>query len=86
MTNRRSFIKKSTALSALSLLPSSFLYDSLFQNGYKMQALRNDVGIFSESGGTIGWLISEEGLVVVDSQFPPQAQHMIEEIRKKSDY
>lgn len=85
MTNRRSFIKKSTALSALSLLPSSYLFDSLFQNGYKMQALRNDVGIFSERGGTIGWMISDQGLVVVDTQFPPQAKHMVEEIRKKSD-
>ncbi|OEK07155.1 MBL fold metallo-hydrolase [Roseivirga misakiensis] len=85
MTNRRSFIKQSTALSALSLLPSSFLYESLFQNGYKMQALRNNVGIFSERGGTIGWMISDDGLVVVDSQFPPQAEHMVQEIRKQSD-
>ena len=53
MTNRRSFIKQSTALSALSVLPSVSLWESLFQDGFKMEALRNNVGIFTERGGTI---------------------------------
>lgn len=85
MTNRRSFIKQSTALSALSILPSASLWETLFQNGYKMEALRNNVGIFTERGGTIGWMISDEGIVVVDSQFPAQAQNLVGEIQKKSD-
>ncbi len=85
MTNRRSFIKQSTALSALSILPNASLWETLFQSGYKMEALRNNVGIFTERGGTIGWMISDEGIVVVDSQFPAQAQNLVGEIQKKSD-
>ncbi len=85
MTSRRSFIKQGTAAGTLSFLPSSYLWKALFQNGYQMKPLRNDVGIFTERGGTIGWMISNEGLVVVDTQFPEQAKHMVEEIRKKSD-
>jgi glyoxylase-like metal-dependent hydrolase (beta-lactamase superfamily II) len=85
MTNRRSFIKQSTALSALSVLPSVSLWESLFQEGFKMEALRNNVGIFTERGGTIGWMISDEGIIVVDSQFPAQAKNLVGEIQKKSD-
>jgi len=85
MTNRRSFIKQSTALSALSILPNASLWESLFQNGYKMESLRDNVGIFTERGGTIGWMISDEGIVVVDSQFPAQAKNLVGEIQKKSD-
>jgi cyclase len=85
MTNRRSFIKQSTALSALSVLPSVSLWESLFQDGFKMEALRNNVGIFTERGGTIGWMISDEGIIVVDSQFPAQAKNLVGEIQKKSD-
>ncbi|MFT6871722.1 MAG: cyclase [Roseivirga sp.] len=85
MTNRRSFIKQSTALSALSVLPSVSLWESLFQDGFKMEALRNNVGIFTERGGTIGWMISDEGIIVVDSQFTAQAKNLVGEIQKKSD-
>ena len=46
---------------------------------YKMQVLRNDVGYFTERGGTIGWYLGKDGVVVVDTQFPDQAVHLIEE-------
>ncbi len=52
---------------------------------YKMVPLRNDVGIFLERGGTIGWLLSNSANIVIDSQFPEQADHLIEEIKKKTD-
>lgn len=49
-----------------------------------MEPIRGSVGYFSERGGTIGWLIEDDGIVVVDSQFPEQAEHLIEEIQKES--
>ena len=52
---------------------------------HKMIPLRNNVGIFLERGGTIGWLLSGGSQVVVDTQFPEQAGHLIEEIKKKGD-
>jgi cyclase len=36
-------------------------------------ALRRDVGIFTGRGGTIGWLASKDGLLVIDTQFPDTA-------------
>lgn len=46
--------------------------------------LRNDVGIFTERGGTIGFLLSKEGIVVIDAQFPDTAQHLIDDLKKRS--
>ena len=50
-----------------------------------MHLIRNNVGYFTESGGTIGWYIGKAGIVVVDTQFPAQAGHFIEQVREKSD-
>jgi glyoxylase-like metal-dependent hydrolase (beta-lactamase superfamily II) len=47
-----------------------------------MTPLRRHVGIFTERGGTIGWLMQPDGIVIVDSQFPEQAEHLMDEIRK----
>lgn len=51
---------------------------------YKIKMLRNDVGIFTERGGTIGFLLSKDGIVVIDAQFPDTAQHLIEDLKKRS--
>jgi glyoxylase-like metal-dependent hydrolase (beta-lactamase superfamily II) len=52
---------------------------------YQFKALRNDVGIFTEQGGTIAWLNGSSGFVAVDSQFPASAAHVIEELKKLGD-
>ena len=56
----------------------------LVQSSYKMTLLRNNVGIFTEQGGTIGWMVNNDGIVVVDTQFANSAAHVIEELKKKS--
>lgn len=49
-----------------------------------MNQLRNNVGYFKEKGGTVGWLINAEGIVVVDTQFLPQAQNLKKAITQLS--
>jgi len=51
---------------------------------YNIRMLRNDVGIFSERGGTIGFLLSKDGIVVIDAQFPDTAPHLIEDLKKRT--
>lgn len=86
-TSRRKFMQAS-ALSCLGLslahqnLLAHFLSEEL---PYKMKPLRNNVGYFTERGGTIGWMITKNGIVVIDAQFPEQAKHLIGEIQKQSD-
>lgn len=52
---------------------------------YKLTPLRNNVGIFTEQGGTIIWMVNKEGIVCVDAEFPDPANHLIAELKKKSD-
>jgi cyclase len=46
--------------------------------------LRHDTGIFTGRGGTIGWLISPDGVVVVDSQFPDTAKICLDGVRQRA--
>ena len=92
MTNRRDFIKTSSQYAAYS-----FLFGHLYackgnkvieqinlppDSPYNMQFLRGGVGFFTERGGTIGWMASKDGIVVVDSQFPEQSEHLVAELTK----
>jgi len=52
---------------------------------YQFKPLRNNVGMFAESGGTIAWMVNKEGVVVVDAEFPDPAKHLIGELQKQSD-
>ena len=49
-----------------------------------MRILRDGVGIFTERGGSIGYMTGKDGIVVIDAQFPDTVQHLIEEIKKQN--
>lgn len=46
--------------------------------------LRNGVGIFIGRGGTIGWSVTPDAVVVVDSQFPDTAAACLQGIGQRS--
>jgi len=48
-------------------------------------ALRRGVGYFTQQGGTIGWLASDDALVVVDTQSPASAPDCWSGLQKRSD-
>lgn len=52
---------------------------------YQMNYIQGNVGFFSESGGTIAWLVNKEGIVIVDTQFPETSQHLVQEIHSLTD-
>lgn len=83
--NRRSFLHQ-TALTAgaLTLLQND-LFAAFFQEPWKISMLTNEIGVFTERGGTILFYVSKKGIAVVDSQFPDQSKHLIDELRKKSE-
>ena len=47
--------------------------------------LRRNVGVFTGSGGSIGWLASAEALVAVDTQFPNTAAIFLKELPGRND-
>ncbi|MEA1898279.1 MAG: MBL fold metallo-hydrolase [Bacteroidota bacterium] len=85
-SNRRSFIKSAGLLTGISMLPMQEVLAMLFsdEQAWRMTNLRGNVGLFTERGGTIGWMISPNGIVVIDSQYREQAEHLIGEIRTRS--
>ena len=86
-TSRRSFIQKTILTTAGISIAQKSLLAKIFLDDlpYKMAPIRNNIGFFTERGGTIGWMISKEGIVVVDTQFPEQSLHLIDAIKKQSD-
>ena len=80
---RRQFIQNSAlAMAMLSLYKSDVFANNGLARAYQFKSLRNDVGIFTEKGGTIAWLNGSSGFVAIDSQFPDTAVHVIEELKK----
>ncbi len=83
---RRSFIRNTgLTIGALALTQQQLLAHLLADPTYKMKTLRNDIGIFTEKGGTILYMVNNGGIVVVDSQFPDSAVHLIAELKKQSE-
>lgn len=83
---RRQFVKTTgLSMAMLALLKHKGLSQLLTDPAWKMTLLRNDVGVFTERGGTIAWCVNKKGIMVVDTQFPEQAGHLIDELQKKSD-
>lgn len=46
--------------------------------------VRRHVGIFSGRGGTIGWLVNRDAVVVVDTQFADTAKICVEGLKQKA--
>ena len=81
---RRNFLVTSGYALGSLLVPRALL-GNVFQEPWKITMLRNNVGVFTERGGTIAFLLTKKGNVVVDSQFPDQSKHLIDEIKKRSE-
>ncbi len=81
---RSSFIRNSAfAFGALTLANKKILGLPV-EDPWKIKMLTDEIGIFTEKGGTIGFYLSPKGIVVVDAQFPEQSQHLIDELKKRS--
>jgi cyclase len=73
------------AAGLMALSPKE-LFSALWQQpAFKIKMLRGDVGIFTERGGTIGFYQGKDGYTVIDSQFPDQSKHLIDELKKMND-
>jgi glyoxylase-like metal-dependent hydrolase (beta-lactamase superfamily II) len=83
---RRSFLRNSgLTIAGLALLNKRSLAAFLNNPAWNIKMLTADIGIFTEKGGTIAFYLSNEGAVVIDTQFPDSAQHLIDELKKKDE-
>ncbi|MGZ5286915.1 MAG: MBL fold metallo-hydrolase, partial [Flavisolibacter sp.] len=84
--HRRNFLKNTGLLAGAGVLMQQQALANIFRiNEFQLRILRDNVGIFTERGGSIGFMLGKDGIVVVDSQFPDTAAHLIEAIKKQSE-
>ena len=70
--HRRSFLQNSAfTFGALTIGHQNF-FKMFMKNPWKITMLTDDIGIFTEKGGTIAFHFSKEGITVIDAQFPKQ--------------
>lgn len=79
---RRTFLASVAMTVGIHSLPSWTRF--LHITDYEMKILRRNVGFFTEKGGTIGYLIQPEGIVVIDTQWKEQSQHLIAELKSQA--
>ena len=83
---RRSFLRSTTlTLASLTLMNKESLAAFLADPAWNIKMLTDNIGVFTEKGGTIAFYLSKDGIVVVDAQFPESAGHLIDELKKKSE-
>ena len=83
--NRRQFVQQTSFTIAALTLAQKNILASWFDDPWKITMLTDRLGIFEERGGTIAFLTTNEGWVVVDAQFPEQSKHLIDELKKKQE-
>lgn len=83
--HRRTFLRNTIFAAGALTLAQQKLLAAFVDDPWRVKMMRGNVGIFTERGGTIGFHLSKDGIVVIDSQFPDQSKHLIDELKKRSD-
>ena len=82
--HRRNFLQNSMiAFGAFTFSKQSIL-KAMSDDPWKITMLTDDIGIFTERGGTIAFHFSKDGITIVDAQFPDTAQHLVDELKKRN--
>ena len=85
MMQRRHFLRNSIFTTGGLLIGKETLLAAFRQQSpFTINMLTKEMGTFTEKGGTILFLLGKDGIVTVDAQFPEQSQHLIDELKKKS--
>jgi cyclase len=84
--NRRQFLVSSSAILAgasVRRLPA-WAQQPAAPPATAFNELRRGVGYFTGQGGTIGYVVNEDGAIAVDSQFPATAGVCVEGLKQKA--
>ena len=83
MLSRRDFILKTGLIgSAAAFIPFTKLFAT---NPENFVTIRRNVGIYTQRGGTIGWMVNGDATVVIDSQFPDSATTCLDGLKSMRD-
>ncbi len=82
---RRSFLQNSLLTFGALTIGKQKILKAMLDEPWKIKMLADNIGIFTERGGTIAFHFSKDGITVVDAQFPDTAIHLIDELKKKNE-
>lgn len=85
--NRRQFLASSSVAIAAGVLRDLRAFGQAAQApppAPKFEDLRAGVGIFTQRGGTIGYFISPDGVVVIDSQYADTAPVCLDGLKQRA--
>ncbi len=80
--SRRDFVRASALGAVAALFPQSLL--GMGRARAEFTLIRRNVGIFTERGGVVGWLVNNDGVLVIDSQFADTAPILLEGLRERT--
>ena len=89
---RKDFLKTSSLIAAGAFFGSNKLLSAMAQNksAGNLHMLNDNIGVYTEKGGTIGFYFSDDALIIIDTQFPDTAKNFTELLKKhttrKIDY
>ena len=86
--NRRKFLYESSlAFTAYTLMQNGLLSCTSDAKGpsFRITMLRNNIGTYEENGGTVAFLLSGDGTVVVDSQYQKEGKHLVTEMKTRNE-
>jgi cyclase len=82
--NRKVFLQSSLLTIGALSIQKNLLAQIFQQQTWNIKMLTDTIGIFTERGGTILFYLGKKGITIVDTQFPEQSKHLIDELKKKS--
>ncbi len=84
MLSRRKFVRRLGTV--LAAAPALSAVDPWAIAPDDFESLRRGVGTFTQRGGTIGWLVNDDGLVVVDTQYSDSASDCWAGLQERTDH
>jgi cyclase len=82
---RRAFLQNSLLTFGAITFGKGKILNAMEVDPWKITMLTDEIGIFTEKGGTIAFHFSKDGITVIDAQFPDTAPHLIDELKKRKD-
>lgn len=84
--NRKIFIRTTAlALGYTALQNQRVLAGLLHRSAEQISMLTDQIGLFTDKGGTILFYLGKEGNIVIDAQWPDQASVLVNEIKKRNN-
>jgi glyoxylase-like metal-dependent hydrolase (beta-lactamase superfamily II) len=83
--NRKDFLKSGALIAGGILLQGHKYFLRNYEQPAGFKIVRDNLGIFNERGGTMGWYVSKDAVVVIDSQFPESAKNFYNGLKTKTD-